>query len=684
MAEGFTGSYDNKYPFLKDAEELVRELNNRWDRWYNHSMSMGMYSIWQRAYQCYYGQMTATTYTTGLAGEQDEYSTIQVNHARNVIKHVIAMVTQNRINFDVICTNTDISSRNTANVARAVLDQLIYERRFEREYHHMLEMGLIFGVSYLAARWQPSRRLIGADGDGNPVYAGEPELKVYSPLDVMVDPLKPYFRDQQYVVTREMANRNDLAADYPDLAEKILAVEKIHNFPYFAQFYEYDEENIWLYTAYHRPTPALPQGRLTRFLKDDIVLEDGVNIYDELPIFQYRPDTRHGTAYGHTPLFDLMPVQESLNQLDSAFLTIIENFSIPNFVASKRSGIDETELSGGLRMVLADPDPDAPNAGFPTVMQMPGIPPDMVRQREAYIRDIEALSGVNSIVRGSPSQFVPSGTAIALLSSSAQTYNSAVERGYIQIIEESAYSLLSIIRKFQRYEDIITITGKANAFSVSQFKGEDLEGVRQVRVHLGNPVSKTFAGKMAVADQLLANQMLTSPAEYLDILKTGNIDTVTDPKVAQRAYVQLENEQLASGQKPVISYLDNPISHIQEHMTLTFRPEVRQDANILALIMEHVQEHLDQIERLNMGNPIALALATEQPVPLTALMQPAGMSMSGGGGVPAPGTPETPGASQTAQAASQEGGVESVAASGLKRALKQVESADQVAAAKKE
>ena len=674
MADGMTGAFDNKYLFLKEPEELVRELNNRWDKWYNHSMSMGMYSIWQRAYQCYYGQMTATTYTTGLAGEQDEYSTIQVNHARNVIKHVIAMVTQNRINFDVTCVNTDISARNTTTVARAVLDQLFYEKQFEKEYHHMLEMGLIFGMSFIAARWRPMRRFVGVDGDGQPVYAGEPELKVFSPLDVMIDPLKPYFKDQQYVVTREMANRNDLAAEYPELADRIMAVERIHNFPYFAQFYEYNEETVWLYTAYHQPSPSLPQGRITKFLQDDIVLEDGINIYECNPVYCYRPDTRHGTAYGHTPLFDLMPVQESLNQLDSSFLTIIENFSIPNFIASKRSGIDETELSGGLRMILADPDPDAPNAGFPTVMNMPSIPPDMVRQREAYIRDIEALSGVNSIVRGSPSQFVPSGTAIALLSSSAQTYNSAVERGYIQIIEESAMALLSIINKFQAYEDVVTITGKANAFNVSSFKGGDLEGIRQVRVHLGNPVSKTFAGKMAVADQLLQNQMLSSPAEYLDILKTGNLDSVTDPKTAQKAYIQLENEQMAQGQKPIISYLDNPIEHVKEHMVLTFRPEVRANAQIMEVVLEHVQEHLDQIERLNMGNPITLALATEQPVPLAALQQPPPGAMPGGGG----GGPGM----QQAMAAVEQGGVQDVAASGLKRALNQVESAGQVAEGK--
>lgn len=662
---------DNTYIFLKEAEELVRELNHRWDKFANHNMSTGMMDIWTRAYQCYYGQMAAPSYTTGVAGEQDEYSTLQVNHARNVIKHVIAMVTQNRINFDVTCTNTDLSARNTTIVARAVLDQLFYEKQFEREYHSMLEMGLIFGMSFIVARWKPMKRLVGVDGEGQAVYAGEPDLKVISPLDVMLDPLKPYFQDQQYVVIREMVNRNDLAAEYPELAEEIMAVEKINNFQHFTQFYEYNEETIWQYTAFHQPTPALPQGRIVTFLEDDIVLNDGPNIYEQNPVFCYRPDTRHGTAYGHTPLFDLMPVQESLNQLDSSFLTIIENFSVPNFIASKRSGIDETEISGGLRMILADPDPDAPNAGFPTAMNMPSIPPDMVRQREAYIRDIEALSGVNSIVRGSPSQFVPSGTAIALLSSSAQTYNSAVERGYIQIIEQSALSLLSIIKKFQAYSDVVTITGKANAYNVASFKGESLEGVRQVKVHLGNPVSKTFAGKMAVADQLLQNQMLASPAEYLDILKTGNLDSVTDPKTAQKAYIQLENEQLAQGQKPIISYLDNPIEHIKEHMVLTFRPEVRSNAPIMEIVLEHVQEHLDQVERLNMGNPITLALATEQPVPLSALQQPP----QGGPGGPGAATGAMP---------PQAGGepppeINDVAASGLKRALGQVERASQVA-----
>jgi hypothetical protein len=175
---------------------------------------------------------------------------------------------------------------------------------------------------------------------------------------------------------------------------------------------------------------------------------------------------------------------------------------------------------------------------------------------------------------------------------------------------------------------------------------------------------------MAVADQLLQNQMLASPAEYLDILKTGNLDSVTDPKTAQKAYIQLENEQLAQGQKPIISYLDNPIEHIKEHMVLTFRPEVRSNAPIMEIVLEHVQEHLDQVERLNMGNPITLALATEQPVPLSALQQPP----QGGPGGPGAATGAMP---------PQAGGepppeISDVAASGLKRALGQVERASQI------
>jgi len=149
---------------------------------------------------------------------------------------------------------------------------------------------------------------------------------------------------------------------------------------------------------------------------------------------------------------------------------------------------------------------------------------------------------------------------------------------------------------------------------------------------------------------------------------------VTDPKTAQKAYIQLENEQMAQGQKPIISYLDNPIEHVKEHMVLTFRPEVRANAQIMEVVLEHVQEHLDQIERLNMGNPITLALATEQPVPLAALQQPPPGAMPGGGG----GGPGM----QQAMAAVEQGGVQDVAASGLKRALNQVESAGQVAEGK--
>lgn len=667
-----------EYIWLQDGASLVRELNARWEKQSNYLNSAGLWSVMKRAYDAYYGQTVNQNYQTGYAGEQDEFSTINVNHARNVIKHIIAMVTQNRINFDALATNTDLSARNATIVARAVLDQQFYEKRYEKEYRSMLEMGLIFGISFLHVCWRPGKNFAGVDGDKNPVYSGESEIRSVPPMDVLFDPVKPYWKDQQWCVVRENANKNDLAALAGDeaLAKKIMALKKITSSSQFSQYYEYDEETVWVYHGYHKATPALPKGRYVVFCEDDIVIQDGENPYGEMNVFCYKPDQRHASAYGHTPLFDIMPVQEALNILDSSFLTIIDNYSVPNLVASKRCGIDETQMTGGSRLILADPDPDAPNAGFPTPLQMPSIPPDMIKQRESYIRDIEALSGINSVVRGSPSQFIPSGTAIALISASAQTFNGAIEGSYIEIIEESSMCLLQVLHKFQAVEQLITVAGKANTFSVVKFKAADLKHIRQIRVQLGNPMAKTLAGKMQIADQLLVNGMLTSPAEYLDVMQTGKIETATDSKLAQKAYIQLENEQLMQGEQPLLSYLDHPIDHINAHMMLTFRPEIRANESILASVLSHIQEHLDQLETLNAQNPIALAIATGQPVPLNLQAPQAPGQAPPGGGQPQPPKPAAlPAGAEETAGAEEQAGQDSAAAAGLRRAERTMDDA---------
>jgi len=674
-----------KYMFSEDADQLAPELLKKFKNFGNYIESSNLERLWARAYQTYYGNSNSSDYEIGRTGEQGEFSTITVNHARNLIKHIKAMVTQNRMNFDTIAENSDLSTRNTTIVANAILDQLFYEKRYEDKLVQLLELGLIMGTSFAAVEWEPGSKLVDTDENGQPVWAGDTSVKILSPLEVLIEPFKFEYDTQNWVVFRELQNKFDVAAKYaPDddeLYNSIVNLPPVQEIQYFTKFYEKDEHTIYVYKMYHKPTPHMPQGRMMVFCDKDIVLLDGANPYDALPVFCFRPDIRYAGAYGHSPLFDLMPLQEALNVLDSAALTIADNFSVPNIVVSKASNLEATELSGGLRIIELDPDPEFPGGGMPTPMKMPQISNDMTNLRAQYVADQERLSGINQVMRGTAAQTPMSGTAIALSASMSQTYNSSVEREYINITEKIAFALLCLIHKFQSYEEILTDTGVANEFAVRSFKGQDLEGIRRVRVHLGNQLAKTLAGRLTIADNLLSQQQVT-PDEYLEIIRSGSLNKQLETKTAEPGYIQLENEQLAKGEHPVMNALDNHVKHIEAHKALLFRPEVRQTESVLATILEHISEHTQQMLEMSVSNPTMLSIALGMPITLPAPhpssgVNPAPEDMGGANaGIPGGGdVGDRPEASQSAIAAAEGGGIDAVAGSGQNRADRVMEEA---------
>ena len=178
------------------------------------------------------------------------------------------------------------------------------------------------------------------------------------------------------------------------------------------------------------------------------------NPYEELPVVIMRPDKRFGGIYGHTPLFDALPIQETLNMLDSSMLTIANNFSLPNFVASKRSNIDASNLAGNMRLLEIDPDPDFPNNGIPQVLDTPGIPAPLVNYREGLVSDMEKVMGVSPISRGNFGQLT-SGTALAVAASAAQVYNSGIENAYQAFVAKCATHLIKMAQRFMQVDELI-------------------------------------------------------------------------------------------------------------------------------------------------------------------------------------------------------------------------------------
>lgn len=673
-------SRSKDYVYLRDSEELAQIVESYWDGIKYSSFHNRMRSIFRDAYRYYYGLTWTDTYSTTTTGEQDEFTAININESRSHIIGIMSMTTQNRLVFDCLTQSTDVRARNNVLIGNSLLDHIFYQKRLEKPLRSMLEIGLFSGTSFLYVGWKHSDKITDVNENGDPYYSGDIEAFPLTLLDVGLNPFKDRFEEQDSFRFRRVMNKFELAQKYARNDEELR--EKIMNLPSpnHEQVMELEQEeygSVWVYYTFHKPCQALPQGRMMISCEDAVVLYDDVNPYECIPVVCYRPHMRYGSAFGHAPLFDLMPLQEAANTLDSSFLTMAENFAIPNVLASDRFKAIETDMAGGMKLVQGKPDPEAPNQGFPTPMNMPKPDGVYLNMRDKYSEYMQGISGQNASVRGQY-QTGQSGTAIALATSAAQMFNSSIEASYIMASEDAAMLVLKICRLFMSGEEIIEVAGLSQDYAAFNFSDSNLKDISRVKVNLGNPLAKSVAGRAEIGEKLLAQGAINA-RDYLNILLTGQLTEAMEKGSSQTALMKLENEMLVQNENPILSILDNHVLHVEKHRELIDNPIVRKNEQVVALVMQHIEEHVQTMEVLKVDNPDLLDIALSNPIGTTRQMMGGAVGTPAGQQMPTNAPEGEPGGAQTAEAVMEEG-AEPVAESGMQRAEKVQAQADKAVA----
>lgn len=142
----------------------------------------------------------------------------------------------------------------------------------------------------------------------------------------------------------------------------------------------------------------------------------------------------------------------------------------------------------------------------------------------------------------------------------------------------------------------------------------------------------SLAGRVQMAEQLLQMKAIDDPNQYFQVLNTGRLDALYSGKMGQLLLMQSENEWLMEGKKPNAVAGDQHKEHIIEHNAVLNDPELRQDVNLVKIVQDHIQEHLDFLRNTDPG---LLSMTGQEPLPP---LQPPGQ----GAGAPQPNQPGGP------------------------------------------
>lgn len=627
---------EDAYFATQPGADLITYLNGKNQEYYDFTQRYQFLDRWKRTYLGYYGLSQSGTDTTKLnqAGINGEEYILKVNDFRSLLLGLLTMVTGIRPALQPKAMNTDSKSMNQTVLARTVLDYYMTEKHLETTMKDAAEFALIGGEGFVVLNWNAT---LGNEYGTDPktgaiIYDGDLEFRAFHPIDVIRECWGENAKRKWYTV-REFKNKWDLAAKYPDMAEDILSVSEASDFTRRYSNISYnshtDFDHIPVFTFYHEKSEAVPNGRMFSFVGSTTVISDGPLPFKSMPVYRISPAPWHGTPFGYTVAYDLLGIQTNLDALNSIVATNQMNYGIQNITAPKGCEYNVISLAQGLNLIEHDP-----KLGKPEPLNLLQTPKEIIENITRLEKKQETLSGINSVARGDVDRDL-SGAALALIASQAVQFNNGLQQSYNFLAEDVGTGVIEILQEYATTPRIASIAGKSNRARVKEFKGDDLDGINRVAVEQVNPVSKTAAGRLEMAQQLLQSNLIKTPQHYFEVVMTGTLESLIEHETSQILLIRSENEDLADGKAPKAVLTDQHKLHIMEHSTVLDSPEVRTNADLINLAVAHINQHIAILQDPNVA--AILQLLGEQPLP------PPGAPPPGSPPPPQSGPPHPPG-----------------------------------------
>jgi len=615
-----------KYFATEDSNTLARKLLDKADAIKKSAISSQYLDKIYKSWQYYHGyffkddESHSVTYT----GEQGELVQLPVNHYRNIADHIINMIMASRPSFQARSVNTDYKSLTQTYLANGLLEYYLKEKNLEDHLKRAVTYAVVLTEGYIKMEWDSTSGEIydyeinEETGTQIPIYEGDIKYTNLSPLDVIRDSSKEDSSQHNWIMCRSYKNRFDLAAKYPEISDKILEAPTKSDLIKFkvSSLKEFETDDIEVWEFYHKKSDSLPDGRYCVFVSPEAILYDGPLPYPEIPLYRIAASDILGTPFGSTIMFELMPLQESLNSLYSVILTNQNAFGVQNILIPKGSDINLASLSGGLNIIEYN------QAGAkPEPLNLVQTPAEIFNMIDRLEQAMETISGINSVTRGQPEASLRSASSLAMVQAQAIQFANGLQQSYIRLVENVGTGTIRLLQLFAKVPRVAAIVGKSQKANLEEFSGDDLASINRVAVEVANPLSRTTAGRLEIANQLIQMGLINNVEEYFTVLNTGKLETLVEGQQSELLLIRKENEKMMSGETVPALSLDKHQLHVMEHKALLNDPDLRADPNLVQIVLDHIREH---VNLLRVTDPGELALTNQQPLPPNPAEQPIG------------------------------------------------------------
>lgn len=613
-----------------DLRKLGQRLKEARDTSKDSAQSSGRVNMWQRATALYFGLDPDTwrnSITPTFGGSNGEIVNIRGNAYRAFCRQVVTQVTGSRLAYQARPIAYDAESTDIVTVCNAWCDQLLDDHA-EAQMHSAVDTCYRLGEAWVSSLWDPMLgKPIGTDENGMQIRTGDIDIRMYRPDEIVRDP-DVTGGEHQWIGVLRQRNRWDLLAMFPMHSKAILGCEQVQTTDIYRQIgfgrgrtaqsqqqggSGYADQVVVM-EWYHRPCPALPEGRVTWTI-DETVLVDGPSKYEDIPIYPMIVSHEPTGAYGYGDGVDLMGLQQIRDSVLTQITTTRENFGLRNVVCQPGSKVEPELVSMGMRLIeVTGPIQSLDLEGDATAQGAQAL--------QLITSEMQMITGLNDAALGNAGKST-SGAALMVQAQTALQFNGALQRAYAGMFEQVMSSAIRCLRTFSTAEHVIHVVGKNREGVARRFMAADFNAIDGVRAEVGNPAMRSVGMRYDIAEKLLNAKVLPSADAFLEMVATGRTEPALEPARLLEAQIERENELLAKGQPVQTAPTDHHAEHIRQHAMVLDDPEVRANEQVAAAVTAHLQEHANTWAQMSM-NPMGvsiLAATGQQPSPAAAMMQ---------------------------------------------------------------
>ncbi len=638
-----TGKNPNRTPEyfaqITDPKRYVDACLEKVADWRQYCTSRGLADLWQRKLGNYYG-MSEDSYSSQRVisgGTEGELSNIKINELHKLVQDQLVVITAQRPAGIAKAVNTDVESLKNSRIGTALAEYYMTQGGMEQKFVDACEIALLVDEAWPELYWNKDagedvRPVPGPDGqiakNSKTIKSGDAMMRVHCPWNVSRD-FDIKVDEQKWHILSIVSNRFDLIAMYPQFEEQILAADQ-DNVPQLKMQIRKSDDNVYLHLVVHDRTPAVPDGRYS-FIVGDALVGDMKLPFPDYPIDHLTPGNVIDGSTGYCPSNDVMAAEQVTDVLHSIVTTNNITFGGQSLVGPPLTGVSVSEIAKGLRYFEMAPElVDKLQA-----LQLTKTAPETYQYIAALSSKKQEMLGSVAGTIQQQAQQGASGSAMALVQAQAVQFNSGTQRSYYRTLSSVMTKLVGVLRVYADTPRVARIVGKLKSQGLKEFKftGKDLNSISSIIYELVNPIAQTLGGRMQLAQDLISNGQITSARQYLTVVETGNIDTLTAPDEDMNLLILEENEILSEGGQVQVIATENHADHIKSHMTVTASPKAKGDPRIVESNLAHIQQHLDVWRDLSQNNPALLMATGQQPLPPSPMP----------GGPPPPGGPAGPG-----------------------------------------